>query len=276
MERCRWSRWKCHVQAEGFDGSSLAGEIFHVGVYKPSQGGLRGRYVRRPVGGVRDCRLPGVFALAGMARLGVGHALRAVVVGFWASYPSSTTPVLRISSLPSKRKCTRSPGLRERSCASSMVVIFVIFALAMVLFFYDLFGRGYFENWESSADLAPAIARRRVSQLRGRRGDVKVEQPGRPTADSPESSPEEFGPRTRPAPERPAGGRHPRGGGTPRPARGGRQRIDAWLERIERCADGSWSLGRRWPATEQGPETTTDRGQDQEESEARSELTKKR
>ncbi len=131
---------------------SLVGEIFQVGLYKPSQG----RVTRQATCGV----LWAVLAMAawrayetllGKTLLGTDAwqyivPLTILVAGFWATYrivnyPKFADFLIAVEaemnkvSWPSKAELVRS----------SIVVIFVIFSLAIILFGFDLFWRGLFQ-----------------------------------------------------------------------------------------------------------------------------------
>ncbi|MEO8493768.1 MAG: preprotein translocase subunit SecE [Planctomycetota bacterium] len=127
---------------------SFVGEIFHVGLYKPSQG----RVTRQ----VTCAVLWATILLASITlyqTLNNAEVWRYVgssmllVVGFWAAYRAVNFPrfadfliaveaEMNKVSWPSKGELIRS----------SMVVIFVIFMLAIVLFGYDVLWQFLFKN----------------------------------------------------------------------------------------------------------------------------------
>ena len=136
--------------------SSLFGEIFHVGLYKPSQG----RVTRQVTCGT----LWAAFAIAsfrlyvtldsvtgldaGIWRYSVLLVpLAMLAIGFWASYRLvnyarfadfliAVEAEMNKVSWPSRPELTRS----------AMVVIFVIFAMAVILFGFDFIWRILFEQ----------------------------------------------------------------------------------------------------------------------------------
>jgi preprotein translocase subunit SecE len=128
--------------------SSLVGEIFHVGLYKPSQGRV-----------TRQVTCGSVWVIAGIGVWRLQQALYqfeywqyaipliVLMIGGWAgfrlvNYPKFADFLIAVEaemnkvSWPSRAELTRS----------SFVVIFVIFALAMILFGYDLLWRFLFKN----------------------------------------------------------------------------------------------------------------------------------
>jgi preprotein translocase subunit SecE len=127
---------------------SFFGEIFHVGLYKPSQGRITRQVtcaVLWTVIGLASLRLYQVLNGADVWRY-IG-SLSLLVVGFWASYRAVNFPrfadfliaveaEMNKVSWPSKGELIRS----------SMVVIFVIFMLAIVLFGYDVLWQYLFKN----------------------------------------------------------------------------------------------------------------------------------
>ena len=128
--------------------NSFVGEIFHVGLYKPSQG----RVTRQ----VTCAVLWVVIALASLRLYQTLYeadvwqyigSLALLVVGFWAAYRAVNFPrfadfliaveaEMNKVSWPSKGELIRS----------SVVVIFVIFMLAVVLFGYDVLWQYLFKN----------------------------------------------------------------------------------------------------------------------------------
>lgn len=128
--------------------SSFVGEIFHVGLYKPSQG-----RVTRQV----TCAVLWLAILLAALKLyqtlyqaevwQYAGPLALVVAGFWAAYRAVNFPrfadfliaveaEMNKVSWPSKGELIRS----------SIVVIFVIFMLAIVLFGYDVLWQYLFKN----------------------------------------------------------------------------------------------------------------------------------
>ncbi len=129
--------------------SSFVGEIFHVGLYKPSQGKITRQVtcaVLWIVFGLASISLYQTLDQATDIWRYVG-ALSLFVVGFWASYRAVNYPrfadfliaveaEMNKVSWPSKAELIRS----------SVVVIFVIIILAGVLFGYDLLWQYLFKN----------------------------------------------------------------------------------------------------------------------------------
>ncbi len=128
--------------------SSFVGEIFHVGLYKPSQG----RITRQVT-----CAVLWLTVVLAALKLyqtlyqaeiwQYAGPLTLVVVGFWAAYRAVNFPrfadfliaveaEMNKVSWPSKAELIRS----------SIVVIFVIFMLAIVLFGYDVLWQYLFKN----------------------------------------------------------------------------------------------------------------------------------
>lgn len=128
--------------------SSLVGEIFHVGLYKPNQG----RITRQVT-----CGTLWVAVALGCWRLQQSLyefdywqfviPLALLVVGLWSgfrlvNYPQFADFLIAVEaemnkvSWPSRMELVRS----------SAVVIFVIFSMAIVLFGYDLLWRFLFKN----------------------------------------------------------------------------------------------------------------------------------
>jgi len=128
--------------------SSFVGEIFQVGLYKPSQG----RITRQ----VTCAVLWIVIALASLRLYQTLYEadvwqyigpMALLVIGFWAAYRAVNYPrfadfliaveaEMNKVSWPSKGELIRS----------SVVVIFVIFMLAIVLFGYDVLWQWLFKN----------------------------------------------------------------------------------------------------------------------------------
>ncbi|MCA9118650.1 MAG: preprotein translocase subunit SecE [Planctomycetaceae bacterium] len=128
--------------------NSFVGEIFHVGLYKPSQG----RVTRQ----VTCAVLWTVIALASLRLYQTLYQadvwqyvgpMALLVAGFWAAYRAVNYPrfadfliaveaEMNKVSWPSKGELIRS----------SVVVIFVIFMLAVVLFGYDVLWQYLFKN----------------------------------------------------------------------------------------------------------------------------------
>lgn len=128
--------------------SGFMGEIFHVGLYKPSQGRV-----------TRQVTCAVLWITIGLAALRLYQTLyeadvwqyvgplTLLVVGFWAAYRAvnyarfadfliAVEAEMNKVSWPSKGELIRS----------SMVVIFVIFMLALVLFGYDVVWQYLFKN----------------------------------------------------------------------------------------------------------------------------------
>ena len=128
--------------------SSFVGEIFHVGLYKPSQG-----RVTRQV----TCATLWIVTLLASLKLYqtlyesdvwqyVGP-LALLVVGFWAAYRGVNFPRFADFLIAVEAEMNKvSWPSRGELIRSSVVVIFVIFMLAIVLFGYDVFWRYLFKN----------------------------------------------------------------------------------------------------------------------------------
>ena len=128
--------------------SSFVGEIFHVGLYKPSQGRITRQVtcaILWTVIALASFRLYQTLNEADVWRYVGSMAL--LVVGFWAAYRAVNFPrfadfliaveaEMNKVSWPSKGELIRS----------SAVVIFVIFMLAIVLFGYDVLWQYLFKN----------------------------------------------------------------------------------------------------------------------------------
>jgi preprotein translocase subunit SecE len=127
---------------------SFVGEIFHVGLYKPSQGRITRQVtcvVFWTVIALASFKLYQTLIQADVWRY-IG-SLGLLIVGFWAAYRAVNFPrfadfliaveaEMNKVSWPSKGELIRS----------SVVVIFVIFMLAIVLFGYDVFWQYLFKK----------------------------------------------------------------------------------------------------------------------------------
>ncbi|MBI2477189.1 MAG: preprotein translocase subunit SecE [Planctomycetia bacterium] len=128
--------------------SSFVGEIFHVGLYKPSQG----RITRQ----VTCAVLWIVIALASLRLYQTLYEanvwqyvgpLVLLVVGFWASYRAVNFPQFADFLIAVEAEMNKvSWPSRGELIRSSVVVIFVIFMLAIVLFGYDVLWQYLFKN----------------------------------------------------------------------------------------------------------------------------------
>ena len=127
---------------------SFIGEIFQVGLYKPNQG----RITRQVT-----CGSIWVAVALGAWRLQqtlyeYDHwqyvlSLGVLVIGFWGAYrlvnyPQFTDFLIAVEAEMNKV----SWPSRGELIRSSLVVIFVIFALALILFGYDFVWRFLFQN----------------------------------------------------------------------------------------------------------------------------------
>ena len=129
-------------------GSSLWGEIFQLGVYKPSQG----RITRQVTCG----SLWVIFAIAAYRAYELLYSydiwqyvvpLALLVVGFWVSYRVVNYARFADFLIAVEAEMNKvSWPSRGELIRSSLVVIFVIFALAIILFGYDLFWKFLFRN----------------------------------------------------------------------------------------------------------------------------------
>jgi preprotein translocase subunit SecE len=127
---------------------SLVGEIFHVGLYKPNQG----RITRQITGGTLW-----VGVALGCWRLQQSMyqfeywqfviPLALLVLGLWSSYRVVNYPKFADFLIAVEAEMNKvSWPSRMELVRSSMVVIFVIFSMALVLFGYDLVWRFLFKN----------------------------------------------------------------------------------------------------------------------------------
>lgn len=128
--------------------STLLGEIFHVGLYKPTQG----RITRQVTCGV----LWAAFAIAAYRAYTMLYnhetwqyivPVVLIVVGFWASYRLVNYAQFADFLIAVEAEMNKvSWPSRTELVRSSLVVIFVIFALAIVLFGYDLLWKFLFRD----------------------------------------------------------------------------------------------------------------------------------
>jgi preprotein translocase subunit SecE len=128
--------------------SSFVGEIFHVGLYKPSQGRVTRQVTCAVIWIVIALASLRLYQTLNQAEVWQYIApLALLVVGFWSGYRAVNFPrfadfliaveaEMNKVSWPSKGELIRS----------SVVVIFVIFMLAIVLFGYDVFWQYLFKN----------------------------------------------------------------------------------------------------------------------------------
>lgn len=127
---------------------SFVGEIFHVGLYKPSQG----RITRQ----VTCAVLWAVIALASLRLYQTLYEanvwqyvgpLALLVVGFWSGYRAVNFPKCADFLIAVEAEMNKvSWPSRGELIRSSVVVIFVIFMLAIVLFGYDVLWQYLFKN----------------------------------------------------------------------------------------------------------------------------------
>lgn len=128
--------------------TSLLSELFQVGLYKPSQG----RVTRQVTCGV----LWAVFAIAAYRAYTLLYRhelwqyavpLGLLAIGFWASYRLVNYARFADFLIAVEAEMNKvSWPSRGELIRSSLVVIFVIFALAMVLFGFDLFWKFIFKE----------------------------------------------------------------------------------------------------------------------------------
>ena len=127
--------------------NSLIGEMFHVGLYKPTQG----RVTRQVTCGALwlafvVAAYSGYMALIGsnpVARIGIPAAV--VAVGFWTGYRLVNFPRFADFLIAVEAEMSKvSWPSKAELIRSSMVVIFVMFALAGVLLGFDALWRSLF------------------------------------------------------------------------------------------------------------------------------------
>lgn len=126
----------------------FVGEIFHVGLYKPSQGKI-----------TRQVTCAVIWITIALASLRLYQTLyeadvwqyigplTLLVVGFWAGYRAVNYPKFAdfLIAVEAEMNKVSWPSKGELM-RSSVVVIFVIFLLAIVLFGYDVFWQYLFKN----------------------------------------------------------------------------------------------------------------------------------
>ncbi len=125
--------------------SSIVGEIFQVGLYKPTQG----RITRQTTCGVFWV----VFALGAWRSYDTlaGNSqyivpLLILTIGFWTGYRAVNYARFADFLIAVEAEMNKvSWPSRGELIRSSIVVIFVIFSLAIILFGFDLFWRGLFQ-----------------------------------------------------------------------------------------------------------------------------------
>lgn len=128
--------------------NSFVGEIFHVGLYKPSQGRVTRQVtcaVLWIVIALASLRLYQTLYEAGVWQY-VGP-LVLLVVGFWAAYRAVNYPKFADFLIAVEAEMNKvSWPSRDELIRSAVVVIFVIFMLAIVLFGYDIVWQYLFKN----------------------------------------------------------------------------------------------------------------------------------
>ncbi|HUG71413.1 MAG TPA: preprotein translocase subunit SecE [Pirellulaceae bacterium] len=128
--------------------NSFVGEIFHVGLYKPSQGRITRQVtcaVLWIVIALASLRLYQTLYDAGVWQY-VGPMIL-LVVGFWAAYRAVNYPKFADFLIAVEAEMNKvSWPSRGELIRSSVVVIFVIFLLAIVLFGYDIVWQYLFKN----------------------------------------------------------------------------------------------------------------------------------
>jgi len=127
--------------------NSLLGELFQLGLYKPTQG----RIARQVTGGALalTCLIGAYrFYMVSTASQGVrfGVPLALVLFGLWFSYRIVNYPKFADFLIAVEAEMNKvSWPSRTELVRSSMVVIFVIFVLSMILFGFDVFWRFFFQ-----------------------------------------------------------------------------------------------------------------------------------
>jgi preprotein translocase subunit SecE len=128
--------------------SSFVGEIFHVGLYKPSQGRITRQVtcaVLWIVIALASLRLYQTLYEAEVWQYVVPMVL--LVIGFWAAYRAVNFPKFADFLIAVEAEMNKvSWPSRGELIRSSFVVIFVIFMLAIVLFGYDVLWQYLFKN----------------------------------------------------------------------------------------------------------------------------------
>jgi preprotein translocase subunit SecE len=133
--------------------SSIVGEIFHVGLYKPTQG----RITRQTTCGVFWV----VFTMAAWRSYetminnaqNLGYwsyivPLTILLVGFWTTYRMVNYARFADFLIAVEAEMNKvSWPSRGELIRSSIVVIFVIFSLAIILFGFDLFWESVFRSF---------------------------------------------------------------------------------------------------------------------------------
>jgi preprotein translocase subunit SecE len=127
--------------------SSLLGELFQLGLYKPTQG----RIARQITGGafaltflVGAWRFYTVSTASQGVRLGIPLALAAL--GLWFSYRIVNYPKFADFLIAVEAEMNKvSWPSRAELIRSSVVVIFVIGVLSIILFGFDIFWRFFFQ-----------------------------------------------------------------------------------------------------------------------------------
>ncbi|MDA1051767.1 MAG: preprotein translocase subunit SecE [Planctomycetota bacterium] len=127
---------------------SFWGDIFHVGLYKPSQGRI-----------TRQVTCAVLWIVIALASLRLYQSLyqadvwqyvgplALLVVGFWAGYRAVNFPKFADFLIAVEAEMNKvSWPSRGELIRSSVVVIFVIFMLAIVLFGYDVLWQYLFKN----------------------------------------------------------------------------------------------------------------------------------
>ena len=124
------------------DKSSFIGELFQVGLYKPNQGRLVRQVTFLSIA-ILVCLIAYEAYISTWTTTGTGKLTLAAVVaaiGFWFAYRvvNYTKFADFLISVQAELNKVTWPS-REQLKRASLVVIFVIFFLAMVLFVFDLF-----------------------------------------------------------------------------------------------------------------------------------------
>lgn len=128
--------------------NSFVGEIFHVGLYKPSQGKITRQLtcaVLWSVIALASLRLYQTLYEANVWQY-IGP-LALLVIGFWSAYRAVNFPKFADFLIAVEAEMNKvSWPSRGELIRSSVVVIFVIFMLAIVLFGYDVLWQYLFKN----------------------------------------------------------------------------------------------------------------------------------
>ncbi len=130
------------------DKSSFVGELFQIGLYKPNQGRMVRQVTFLSIA-VLVCLIAyelynSTWATTSGGKFTLGGAV--VAIGFWFAYRmvNYTKFADFLISVQAELNKVTWPS-REQLKRASMVVIFVIFFMALVLFLFDLFWTALFQ-----------------------------------------------------------------------------------------------------------------------------------